>query len=95
MMLNTNFLIVRSSVLILSASLRMPGSDVLMPNFSIVRVGSDVLTLSPNVLTQSSSDIMTYDVGNFGEVYVGQLSVPRDNEMILRTVAIKTIKGKP
>lgn len=32
--------------------------------------------------------------GNFGEVYVGQLSVPKDTEVILRTVAIKTIKGK-
>jgi len=34
-------------------------------------------------------------IGNFGEVYVGQLSVPKDNETILRTVAIKTIKSKP
>ena len=33
-------------------------------------------------------------IGNFGEVYVGQLSVTKDNETILRIAAIKTIKSK-
>jgi len=40
------------------------------------------------------SSINIVSLGNFGEVYVGQLSVPKDNEVLLRTVAVKLIKGK-